>query len=82
MPETRIKFTIKPDGSYQEEVIGVTGHACTRITQPIEEAVGEVTNRKYLSAFYVTDSNPQEKMIELMEEEDWRGCCSTFGCAL
>ena len=39
MSLTTIKYTIKPDGNLVEEVQGVGGHACQRITNPIENEV-------------------------------------------
>tara|TARA_R100000655_G_scaffold60864_2_gene99242 strand:- start:173 stop:418 length:246 start_codon:yes stop_codon:yes gene_type:complete len=81
MPNHEIKFIIK-DGIVTEEVLGASGHICQRITQPIEEALGEVVNRKHNAAYFITDSNPNEERIQLLEEADWRGCCGTFNCAL
>ena len=77
-----VTYKILPNGNIEAEVSGVLGHACTRITEPTEEAVGEVRDRKYQASYFVTDSNPAEKRIELLEEEDWRGCCGTHNCAL
>ena len=81
MPNHEIKFTIK-DGIVKEEVLGASGHVCQRITQPIEQALGKVVDRKHSAASFVTDSNPSEERIQLLEEQDWRGCCGTFKCAL
>ena len=82
MSLTTIKYTIKPDGNLEEEVQGVDGHACQRITNPIENEVGDVVSRDYLPSFFVTDSNPIEANIQRLEDEDWSGCCNTWECAL
>ena len=82
MPLTTIKYTIKPDGNLEEEVEGVDGHECQRITNPIENAVGDVVKRDYLPSFFITDSNSIEANLQRLEEEDWIGCCNTWGCAL
>ena len=82
MPNHEVKITISPEGNVKEEVLGASGHVCQRITQPIEQALGEVINRKHSAAYFITDSNPNEERIQLLEEEDWRGCCGTFNCAL
>tara|TARA_Y100001968_G_scaffold109827_1_gene99381 strand:+ start:1234 stop:1482 length:249 start_codon:yes stop_codon:yes gene_type:complete len=82
MSLTTIKYTIKADGNIEEEVQGVNGHACQRITYPIENKAGDIVSRKYLTSFFITDSNPIEENIQRLEDEDWRGCCNTWGCAL
>ena len=82
MSLTTIKYTIKPDGNLEEEVQGVDGHACQQITNPIENEVGDVVSRDYLPSFFITDSSPIEANIQRLEDEDWRGCCNTWGCAL
>tara|TARA_Y100001970_G_scaffold213060_1_gene260303 strand:- start:2366 stop:2620 length:255 start_codon:yes stop_codon:yes gene_type:complete len=80
MPNHEIKITISPDGNVKEEVLGASGHVCQRITQPIEQALGEVIDRKHSAAYFITDSNPNEERIQLLEEQDWRGCCNGFMC--
>ena len=82
MSLTTIKYIIKADGNIEEEVKGVYGHACKRITFSIENDVGDVVSRDYLPSFFVTDSNPIEANIQRLEDEDWSGCCNTWGCAL
>ena len=82
MSLTTIKYTIKPDGNVEEEVQGVVGHACQRITKSIEDEVGDVVSRDHLASFFVTDSNPTETNIQNLEEEDWRGCCNSWECAI
>ncbi len=82
MPLTTIKYTIKPDGNLEEEVKGVDGHECQRITNPIENEVGDVVVRNYLPSFFITDSNSIEANLQRLEEEDWIDCCNTWGCAL
>ena len=82
MSLTTIKYTITADGDIKEEVQGVVGHACKRITFSIENNIGDVVSRNYLPSFFVTDSSPIEANIQGLEDEDWRGCCNTWGCAL
>lgn len=82
MPLNTIRYKILPNGTIQEEVLGAMGHTCVQTTEPIEKALGTVVDRKLLAAFFVTDSQPQEARIQSLEDEDWRGCCDTFGCAL
>ena len=82
MPLITIKYTIQPDGNVKEEVQGVAGHDCQLITKSIEDEVGEVVGRDYLASFFVTDSFPTEKNIQNLEDEDWRGCCTSWECAV
>tara|TARA_Y100001978_G_C23536019_1_gene357381 strand:- start:307 stop:591 length:285 start_codon:yes stop_codon:yes gene_type:complete len=82
MSLTTIKYTIKVDGNIEEKVLGVDGHACQKITYPIENDIGDVVSRNYLKSFFITDSSPIEANIQRLEDEDWRGCCNTWGCAL
>ena len=77
-----IKYTIRADGNIEEEVHGVEGHACQRITYSIENDVGDVVSRNHLPSFFITDSSPIEANIQRLEDEDWRGCCTTWGRAL
>ena len=82
MSLTTIKYIIKPDGNVEEEVQGVSGHDCQRITKSIESEVGELVSRDYLASFFVTDSNPTEAKIQNLEDEDWRGCCTSWELSL
>ena len=82
MSITIIKYIIKPDRNVEEEVHGVVGHNCQCITKSIENEVGEVVSHHYLASFFVTDSNPTEENIQNLEDEYWRGCCTSWECAV
>ena len=82
MSLTTIKYTITADGNIEEEVQGVDGHACKRVTCSIENNVGDVVSRNYLPSFFITDSSSNEANIQILEDEDWRGCCNGWRCAL
>ena len=76
--QTSVRYKISPDGkTITEQVEGVQGNQCAIITSSIEEALGVVTSRKPLMAFY-----SGEERLEKLEEEDWIGTCTTFNCAL
>ena len=76
--QTSVRYKISPDGkTITEQVEGVQGNQCAIITNSIEEALGVVTSRKPLMAFY-----SGEERLEKLEEEDWIGTCTTFNCAL
>lgn len=44
--EQKIRFTIKPNGIVTQDVTGVSGPACTALTESIEEALGKVSKRE------------------------------------
>jgi hypothetical protein len=47
------------------------------ITNPIEQALGNLINKAYTTDFYDT-----EERLQQLEEEDWVGTCTTWGCNL
>ena len=66
--QTSVRYKISADGkTITEQVEGVKGNQCAIITSSIEDALGVVTNRKPLMAFYSDDET-----LEKLEEEDWR----------
>jgi hypothetical protein len=48
----QIEFIIKPDGSVEEHVTGMTGPDCVEQTASIEKALGDVVERDRTSDFY------------------------------
>ena len=48
----RIEFVIRPDGTVEEKVTGVSGPACDQITSAVEDALGEVTRRERTAEYY------------------------------
>ena len=74
---TSVRYIISPDGkTITEQVEGVKGNQCEMITNPIEEALGNLINKAYTTDFYDT-----EDRFERLNEEDWIGTCTTWGCA-
>lgn len=47
-----LEIVIDPDGSIQIQVKGIRGTRCREATQRVEEALGEVTERKYCPEYY------------------------------
>ena len=75
---TSVRYIIIPDGkTITEQVEGVKGNQCALITTSIEDALGEVINRKPTADFYDT-----EDRFERLNEEDWIGTCTTWECNL
>ena len=52
MPKQEIEFVIKPDGTVEERVTGVSGPDCEKVTEAIERALGDVTKRDRTSDYY------------------------------
>ena len=63
-------------------LIKKNNHRLSFITKSIENEVGELVSRDYLASFFDTDSNPTEANIQNLEDEDWRGCCTSWECAV
>ena len=71
----QIEFKIFPDGRVEETVRGVKGNNCHKVTEKINESLGEVVA-----------SSPTEEMFEqeivvnqrvsLSESSDWEGSSS------
>ncbi len=51
-----IKFTIAQDGTVTEEVIGVVGPNCEKLTERIEEKLGNVQSKNYKPEFHQTQT--------------------------
>ena len=72
MAQQSIKFTIRQDGTVTEEVIGVVGPNCEKLTQRIEDKLGNVLQREQKPSYY------QQAVVaeELVEEftHDSEGC--------
>ena len=74
MPQITLRFNINSDGNVQEIVEGVTGHGCDLLTKPIEQSLGEVSQRTHTPEFYAKMNSIQNKHIEYLEDHDWIGC--------
>jgi len=48
----QIEFVIKPDGTVVEQVSGVSGPDCEKITEAIEKALGEVAERERTGDYF------------------------------
>tara|TARA_B100000965_G_scaffold369129_1_gene356283 strand:+ start:553 stop:759 length:207 start_codon:yes stop_codon:yes gene_type:complete len=58
MPEQQtIKFTIRQDGTVLEEVSGVVGNECMKITESIEKKLGTSVYIEPKPEFYQTNQN-------------------------
>jgi|TARA_R100001443_G_scaffold2664_1_gene8719 hypothetical protein len=56
MAQQAIKFTIKQDGTVLEEVSGVVGNDCMKITESIEKSLGTSVYIEPKPEFYQTNT--------------------------
>tara|TARA_B100001113_G_C21100256_1_gene618436 strand:+ start:35 stop:238 length:204 start_codon:yes stop_codon:yes gene_type:complete len=56
MAQQTIKFTIKQDGTVLEEVSGVVGNDCMKITESIEKSLGTSVYIEPKPEFYQTNT--------------------------
>ncbi len=47
-----IEFVIRPDGTVEEKVTGVSGPDCEKVTEAVERALGDVTKRDHTPDYY------------------------------
>jgi hypothetical protein len=55
-----IEIVIKPDGTVEEKVTGVSGPDCEKVTEAIERALGDVVKRDHTPDYY----NPSQSTDE------------------
>ena len=53
MPQTPIRFTIRPNGRVEERVEGVAGEACQQLTEEVEAALGRVERQESTSEAFL-----------------------------
>ena len=64
MGKESIKFTIKQDGTVEEEVMGVQGDTCQGLTKELESKLGDLQMRVYKSEYY------QQKDVTLQQNQN------------
>ena len=50
--QIRIKYIIKQDGTVTEEEIGATSDDCLKLTESVENRLGDIDTRSFKSEFY------------------------------
>ena len=65
MAQETIKFTITQDGMVKEEVLGVYGDACERLTKRVEDALGHVHFTQETADRYVTNQQTEVQRVTL-----------------
>ena len=52
MKHERIRFRILQDGTVEETVEGTSGDACERVTEELEQRLGDLHHRIHTSDYY------------------------------
>ena len=63
--QEKIKFTITQDGMVKEEVQGVYGDACERLTKRVEDALGHVHFTQETADRYATNQQTEVQRVTL-----------------
>mgnify|MGYP001409045439 FL=1 len=63
--QEKIKFTITQDGMVKEEIQGVYGDACERLTKRVEDALGHVHFTQETADRYVTNQQTEVQRVTL-----------------
>tara|TARA_B100001113_G_scaffold35537_1_gene25319 strand:+ start:266 stop:466 length:201 start_codon:yes stop_codon:yes gene_type:complete len=61
--QEKIKFTITQDGMVKEEVQGVYGDACERLTKRVEDALGHVYFTQETADRYATNQQKEVQRV-------------------
>lgn len=57
-----IEIVIRPDGTVEEKVTGITGSACENATEAIERALGDVVKRDHTPDYYNQSQSTDESV--------------------
>ena len=69
MPEqTKLKFTIRQDGTVTEEVTGTVSNECEELTKLIDNKLGTVTQKLYKPEYY--QQKIQQENVSLQHNKD------------
>ncbi len=68
MGHQTIKFSIKQDGTVIEEVAGVVGNDCEKLTKTIEEKLGTVVKVQHKPEYYQQQVNTED--VSLQHHQD------------
>ncbi len=55
----KLEISIKPDGSIVEKVIAGSGSDCQKVTEKLNEAIGNTKSQEFLPEYFLEDDNDQ-----------------------
>ena len=62
MAQQTVKFVIRQDGTVTEEVMGVVGNDCEKLTKRIEERLGVVERVEHKAEYYEQKQTTEENV--------------------
>ena len=68
MAQETIKFIIKQDGTVTEEVLGVYGDACEKLTERIEEKLGVIQYREPTTDHYQKQTTEENVSLHMHQD--------------
>jgi hypothetical protein len=72
----QIEFKIYPDGRVEETVRGVKGNNCHKVTEKINEALGEVVASEPTEEMFEEEVKVSETLYNKESSSDWDGSSS------
>ena len=60
----KIHVKIKPDGNVDIWVEGVKGKKCLKLTEFLEEALGEIASKELTTDYYAVEVSEEDKLKE------------------
>jgi len=63
MPMEELEITIDPEGNVSVRVKGVKGERCEDVTRDLEEAIGDLEERKHTDEYYQRDTGKETERI-------------------
>ena len=67
MPQSTIRFRIRPDGRVEEEVQGLAGNSCHQLTQEIEARLGTVQQSRPTSEAFLAASTSSNETVRVSQ---------------
>lgn len=55
----KLEISIKPDGSIVEKVTAGSGSDCTKVTEDLNQAIGNTESQEFLPEYFLEDENDQ-----------------------
>tara|TARA_B100001250_G_scaffold4404_1_gene3717 strand:- start:1371 stop:1583 length:213 start_codon:yes stop_codon:yes gene_type:complete len=70
MAKQTIKYTIKQDGTVEEQVEGVYGDVCENLTKDLERKLGDLESRVHTSDYYQSLENKENVPLQHHQNSD------------
>ena len=61
----KLEITIKPDGSIVEKVISGSGSDCQKLTEELNQAIGNTESQEFLAEYFVEDETQSDELYSI-----------------